>query len=85
MFCEEYHSFKYIDRYCYLPKDVSEVKQDRYIEYNNIDLMNDRGEKITLYVPNPDHSQCYDKFPCSWYILPSLQLRGRNLQDGFKL
>lgn len=85
MFCEDYRSLENVAKYCYLPKDVSEVKEDRYIEYNTIELMNNQGKKIKLYIPNPDHSQCFDKFPCSWYFIPSIKLRGDDLQDGFKL
>ena len=38
---------------------------------------------INIFEPNPTHSQCFDKFPCSWYIDSNIKLRGNDLEDGF--
>lgn len=84
LFCYDYVSIKNVSEYCYLPKDPSEVKHEKHIKYRTIQLKSNQGKKIKLHMPIVDYTQCYDKFPCSCFISPSLKLRGEGLQDGFK-
>lgn len=81
LFEEDYKHKKIID-YSYLPIDVSTVKEKRNIQFNRIPFQTN-SNTIYLFEPNPRNAQCYDKFPCSWYIDGSLKLRGDELSDGF--
>lgn len=83
LFCEDYISAGNFSEYAYLPLDPSEVKDKRNIKFNSVVLLTKDGRKIELFEPNPNHAQCFDKFPCSWYIDQRLKLRGEDLKDGF--
>ena len=62
--------------------DVSIIKEKRNIKYNS-KVFNSEKNIINIFEPNPTHSQCFDKFPCSWYIDSNVRLRGEDLGDGF--
>ncbi|WP_395632236.1 LIC_10190 family membrane protein [Flavobacterium sp.] len=83
LFCEDYISAGNFSEYVYLPLDASEIKDKRNIKFNSVVLVTKNGERIELFEPNPDHAQCFDKFPCSWYVDQRLKLRGEDLEDGF--
>lgn len=85
LFCEDYISAGKFSKYAYLPSDVSEIKDKRNIKFNSVILITKEGGKIELFEPNPNHTQCFDKFPCSWYIESNFNLRGEGLKDGFKI
>lgn len=76
------YGVKNLSEYYYLPTDISTIKEMKNIKYNTKVFNTERG-KINIYEPNPTHSQCFDKFPCSWYIDSNLRLRGDDLEDGF--
>nr|WP_205622834.1 hypothetical protein [Flavobacterium enshiense] len=82
LFREDYSTNR-ITEFAYLPKDVSEVKERRVVKYKNVIFTTKLGKQIELFAPSQSHSQCYDKFPCSWYIENNFKLRGETLQDGF--
>lgn len=82
LFREDYN-LKQVSEYAYLPRDVSEVKDRKEIKYKNVIFRTKLGKEIELYTPNQTHSQCYDKFPCTWFIENNFRLRGEDLQDGF--
>lgn len=65
--------------YIYLPKDVSEVKINKQINFKDVFLNN----KLHVKEPIPSHTQCFDVFPCSWYIDGNLKLRGDKIEEGF--
>jgi hypothetical protein len=81
LFKEDYE-IKNLSEYYYLPMDVSIIKEKRNIKYNS-KVFNSEKNIINIFEPNPTHSQCFDKFPCSWYIDSNLKLRGDELSDGF--
>ena len=83
LFCQDY-SLKKVSNYIYLPKDVYYVKTEKGIKFDSESYFTPNGNKIEIFEPNPDHSQCYDKFPCSWFLDSKLKLRGEKIQDGFK-
>ena len=83
LFCEDYISAGNFHEYAYLPLDASEIKNKRNIKFNSVVLLTKEGKKIELFEPNPNHAQCFDKFPCSWYVDQRLKLRGEDLKDGF--
>ena len=73
---------KNISEYYYLPTDITTIKEKRNIKYNTKNF-NSEKNIINIFEPNPTHSQCFDKFPCSWYIDSNIRLRGEELGDGF--
>jgi hypothetical protein len=79
---DEEYGVKNIAEYYYLPTDVSLIKEKKNIKYNTKEF-NSREKNIKIFEPNPTHSQCFDKFPCSWYIDSNIKLRGEDLGDGF--
>ena len=81
LFKEDYE-IKNLSEYYYLPMDVSIIKEKRNIKYNS-KVFNSEKNIINIFEPNPTHSQCFDKFPCSWYIDSNVRLRGEDLGDGF--
>lgn len=81
LFKEDY-DIKNFSEYHYLPTDVSIIKEKRNIKYNS-KVFNSEKNIINIFEPNPTHSQCFDKFPCSWYIDSNIRLRGEDLGDGF--
>ena len=81
LFKEDY-DIKNFSEYYYLPTDVSIIKEKRNIKYNS-KVFNSEKNMINIFEPNPTHSQCFDKFPCSWYIDSNIRLRGEDLGDGF--
>nr|WP_236457989.1 MULTISPECIES: hypothetical protein [Flavobacterium] len=84
LFLSEFKNYKKIENYYYLPSDVYYVKYKRKIEYNQLEYKTPEGLKINLFEPKNRYTQCFDKFPCSWYLDNTIKLRGEDLSDGFK-
>jgi hypothetical protein len=82
-FIDEFKDYKKIESYYYLPNDVYYVKYKRKIEFNQLEYETPEGLKIHLFEPKNRHTQCFDKFPCSWYLDNTIKLRGEDLSDGF--
>lgn len=83
LFCEDYSSIKNVSKYIYLPIDVATIKERRNVKFKSHIYFTKNDNKIQLFEPFETHSQCFDKFPCTWYIDNQFKLRGDNLQDGF--
>lgn len=49
---------------------------NNYIIYNP--LLN-----IQLFEPKINRKQCFDKFPCTWFLNDSFELRGESIDKGF--
>jgi hypothetical protein len=74
---------KSFSTYIYLPKDYYFLKYEKRIKYNTIELFTKKGKKIKLY-SSIGETQTYDNFPCTTNNNVGLQLRGEDLQSGFK-
>jgi hypothetical protein len=83
LFREEYHSFKNVSKYSYLPNDVYYEKQKRNVEFEKKVYLTPNKYKIDLFCPKITNTQCYDKFPCAPRLDNSFSLRGEGLQEGF--
>lgn len=83
LFLNEFKSFKKVEKYYYLPNDVYYVKYNRRIEFNQIEYITPKGLKIKFFEPKNRYTQCFDKFPCSWYLDNSFNLRGEKINNGF--
>ncbi len=68
----------------YLPADIYYVKKKRNIKFDSHILLTPEQKQIEVFEPNPNHYQCYDKFPCTWFFNSNIKLRGEDLQSGFK-
>ena len=86
MFIDEFRSFKKIENYYYLPKDVYYIKFNKGIGFNSYEYETPSGKKIKFFEPKKRRTQCFDKFPCTWYIdkFNTFELRGEDLENGFK-
>lgn len=82
MFTENFY-IKNIGSYIYLPKDVNYIKLTKNIKFNSHFLRTQGHNIIEIFEPNPNFSQCYDQFPCTWYFNNNIKLRGEDLQSGF--
>lgn len=85
LFCEDYHSIKKISKYIYLPNDIYFVKFKRNVKFNSHLIYSKNNVKYEIYEPEIIRTQCYDKFPCTWLFNYNLKLRGKDLQEGFKI
>jgi hypothetical protein len=83
IFFKSEYNYKNISSYIYLPNDPSDVKKTRKINFKDVTLING-NTKIIVKEPIPSHTQCFDVFPCSWYIDGNLKLRGNKIENGFK-
>lgn len=82
-FINEFKSFEKTEKYLYLPKDVYYIKLNRQIEYTAKDFKTPKGNFIPLFEPKIKKKQCFDKFPCSWFLNDSFELRGESIDKGF--
>jgi hypothetical protein len=74
---------KSFSTYIYLPKDYYYLKYERRVKYDSIELNTKKGKKLILYSAIGD-TNTYDNFPCTTNYKGGLQLRGEDLQSGFK-
>nr|WP_178138336.1 hypothetical protein [Flavobacterium haoranii] len=82
LFKHNYNEQKIVE-YLYLPNDFSEQKKTKSIKYLDFNLKTPNKRKIKMHSSYGD-SYIYDKFPCTTNYLYNIELRGENLQDGFR-
>ena len=59
------------------------LQKIRKMNFKDVALIHGNA-KIIVKEPIPSHTQCFDVFPCSWYIDGNLKLRGNKIENGFK-
>lgn len=83
LFSEEYQ-IRRTSEYAYKPINVSYVKSRRNIQFETLTLQTKGGKQVDFYGPKVRRTQCFDKFPCTWYVDYRFQMRGEDLQEGFQ-
>ncbi|HEY0045268.1 MAG TPA: hypothetical protein VGB44_01005 [Flavobacterium sp.] len=72
-----------VESYLYKPQNIALIKIKKEIEFKENHLISSKNEKLILYSPKVEWTQCYDKFPCTWH-LGNIELRGETIQEGFR-